>query len=271
MAHLEELFSDGGPLTINYPGHPEVTLWLSRPNVLQQKDIVKKARAAKARRKQELMDKSGDERLAIDLEVDDMSKGDLVERMIEGEAQKYMQQATNEVMFNPDVGSNWGEEAEEYLAVVDAVLARLTEIQDHNNELEEAGVEEGRIMPTDDEELVRLSAEQERFNEEVQVRYNALIDDRKKEVALRKSEDLRREYHKGVIERECDMAWFEEYRSWQIYYACRYEDDHNRLYFTRADKIMGLPPSVRTQIFEAFDQIDLAGNDIKNLLTSLSS
>ena len=67
------------------------------------------------------------------------------------------------------------------------------------------------------------------------------------------------------------MAWYEEYRVYQVYYACRYPEDHNKLYFSRADKILGMPPGVRQQLFDAFDEIDVAGLDLKNLLTSLSS
>jgi hypothetical protein len=270
-AHLETLFSDGSPLTINYPGKPEISLWITRPNVVQQKDILKKARAAKARRKQELLNKGGDERLALDLEVEDLHKSDLVKRLVEQQAQSFMQQATNEVMFNPEVGSDWGEEAEDYLAIVDAIIVRLNEIQDHNKSVEESGQDDQRILPTDDEELVRLSAEQERFNEEVQKRFNELTQVREREVGVRDTDELRKEYRQHRIEQECDMAWFEEYRQWQIYYACRYDDDHNKLYFSRADKILGLPPSIRTQIFNAYDGLEVGGEDVKNLLTSLSS
>ena len=218
-SHLEKMFSSGKQFTISIPDADDVEIWVERPNVIQMREIVRKARASKARRKQELLNRKSDERLAIDLEIDDMNKKDLVEFLSTKVTQEKMQQATNEVMFKPDVGSDWGVEGEEYLSVVDAVIVRLEEIQEHNESLAQAEVTTGSINPVDDEELMRLSAEQERFSDEVQERHDELMEEIRVEVALKSTEERVKQVKDERIDQECNIAWFEEYQNGRA--SCR--------------------------------------------------
>lgn len=270
-SHLEKMFSTGKLFNIKIPDADDIELWIERPNVIQMRDVVKKSRASKARRKQELLNRKSDERLTIDLEIDDMNKKALVEFLSARVRQEKLQQATNDVMFDSSVGSDWGVEGEEYLAIVDAVIVRLEEIEDHNKSLSEADVKGGRISAIEDEELGRLSAEQERFSGEVTKRHDELMERIMVEVALKSVSELSKEVKDVRIELECDMAWFEEYRVLQLYYACRYPDDHKKLYFSVPTALTELPAHIRGQVFEAFDEIDVSSADAKNYLTSLSS
>lgn len=274
QAHLEELFIEGKEFEVAYPGregYEPVTLWVERPNPVQHDTIMKQARQAQARRKAELLDKDSDEKLALELELKALSKKEIIDLMVEARRQYFVQRATNDVMHNDDYGSDWGTEGNDYLSLVDAVITRYEEIREHNIKVRAAEEPDAEIDPKEDEETQLLEARQQVFTDEVVERADQLRDDDRKERAGESITKLRDQLMKDRIERDTELKWYTTFKTWQIYFATRYGEDHQKLYFSKPDKILSLPPIIRQQIFDAFDDIDLDPESAKNSLTPLPS
>lgn len=274
MAHLSDLFKVGKLAPIVYPGMDDVEIWVTRPNSPQQDLVKKKSRSAKARRQLELA-ADAEEGIAIRLEVNDMKKPDVVDSLLTRKVGEYRQQAFNEVLFSKDHGSDWGEEGDEYLSVISAIIERADEIESYNKELRAATPEgeeaAGLIDVFEDEELTKLNAIQEKFSEETTARSAELIEQERIELSSLTLSELRETLIKERIELECDVEWMVTRRYGMLFYACRYPDDHSKLYFKEVADIQALPQLVQEQLFTAYEDTELGVEDVKNSLTPLPS
>lgn len=270
--HLSELFENGTEVTVAYPGKPETKLWIERPSPDQHEECMKKARSDRARRYYELNDEKSDERLALLQEVNGMTKEEIVEALLERQRRFLDRQALNDVLFSEEYGSDWGKEGEKWSEVLDAISERYKEIDERNAELEAAKADEDALTnPDEDEELNRLSKIQEKFEEEVTERRADLLEDAKREIAVKNIELLREELIDHRTNLEADLTWFTTFKFEQLFRAVRYPSDHSVLYFKSASQIKALPRVVQEQLMDGLNQVDIDVEALKNSLTPLSS
>ena len=269
--HLTQMFASGRPETITYPGKPEIEVWVARPNTQQSTKAQRTARVERARRFRELTDKKSEEAMALDVQIAEYTKPKIVDSILDRSRRKREQQAYNEVLYSDDHGSKWGEGGSKYLELLDAVIARMEEIQSHNTEMEAAETPEGVINSMEDEEMLRLNKEQAEFEKEVGSRVDELTETERIEISASSIDTLRRDLRESLVEVECDVLWFGVIRLNMAYYATRYIDNHSKLYFGKADDIEDLPEMVKSQIYDAYEDVDMEAEQTKNLLTPLRS
>ena len=269
--HLGDLFTTGTSVTIVYPGKPEVEVWVQRPNPDQQEECARKARAARARRYAELTSEDSDERMAVEQEVASMDKESLVEALAERQGHSIDRQAYYDVLYSEEHGSDWGKNGEVWSGVVDSLKERLDEIEAHNKELEAANAEGGRIEPVEDPDIQRLSEIQDSFHAEVAERKEELMENKKLEIAQKPIDRLRKDLIEDRVNLECEVAWFATFKFEQLFRAVRYPNDRERFYFKNVTQIKGLPRVVQEQLLEAYDEVDINVEDLKNSLTPLPS
>ncbi len=269
--HLSQMFATGKPCTIVYPGKPEIDLWVVRPSSPQSTKAQRNARVERARRFRELTDKKSEEAMALDVQVAEFTKGELVDNLLDRTRRKREQQAYNEVLYSDDHGSKWGDAGSKYLELLDAVIARMEEINLNNIEMEAAETPDGVINPMEDEEMLRLNREQSEFEKEVLTRTEQLTKDERSDISVHPIDKLRRDLREALVDTECDMLWFSVMRLHMAFYAIRYPDNHSKLYFGKPDDIDDLPEMVKNQIYSAYEDVDMEAEQTKNLLTPLDS
>lgn len=270
-AHLADLFTSGKETIIVFPGKPETTVWVERPNPDQHDECMKRARADRARRYHELMGEGSDERLAFLQEVGTMNKKALVDALMERQTRQLENQAFHDVLFSPEYGSDWGTEGQDWTAVLDALQQRILEIEERNKELRAAEAEEGYIKIEDDPDITRLSEVQGKFEAEVKVRRDELVAEARETISLEPLDKLSTDLIEQRVSLECDLIWFATFKYEQLYRAVRFKDNHETLYFKNVTQIKGLPRPVQDQLFDALNEIDINTDDLKNSLTPLPS
>lgn len=271
LPHLTQMFTPGKLKTIVYPGKPEVEIWVARPNSKQTQSAQRHARVERARRFRELTADDSEESMALDVQIGEFTKSEIVDNILSRDQRQREQQAYNEVLYSEDYGSDWGKDGATYLELLDAVITRMEEIQDHNIEMEAAENPDGLIQPVEDEELVRLQKEQSVFEKEVMERTDVLTKDARSDISVLGIDTLRRDLRKAMVEGECDIVWFGDFRGQMVWYAIRYPDKHGKLYFEKPGHIDDLPDSVQSQLFAAYEDVDMGSEQTKNLLTPLPS
>jgi hypothetical protein len=269
--HLSQMFTAGKLHTVVYPGKPEVEVWVARPNSQQSDKAQRLARVARARRFRELTSKDSDEAMALDVQMGEMQKAQVVDTLLDRTSRKREQQAYNEVLYSEDHGSDWGSSGSKYLELLDATIQRMEEIQKYNVEMEAAETPEGIINPTEDEELTRLNAEQSAFEAEVRERLEPITEAERIEISALGIDKVRRNLRDAMVEAECDVLWFSTFRIEMVFYSIRYPDKHGKLYFENSDQLADLPESVKGQLFSAYEDVDMGAEQTKNLLTPLPS
>lgn len=260
VPHLRDLFIKGRELKIETGDeeNPIIEVWIRKPSSTQRDYALRKARTKKARRRAELLSPNSAEHQTMLLEIQEMDIEEVIEELVRGRSSELRRQATNEVLFNPEIGSDWGKDGEKYFSLLDARL----EVQDQI--LREA--EENQTTPDfeSNEEYKRLASLEEQFQAEVAERETVLRDDYRAQVASEGTpEELRKKLFNKYVDAESEMVWFAEFRTNMIYQAVRRIDDHSKLYFESVEELLDMPLEIQTQLFNAYDQIEMAG-DIKN-------
>lgn len=276
--HLSELFHSGEEVDIEVfnehdPDNPlKFPVWIRRPTVGQQEECRAKANAKQHRRKRQFKDKEGDAWLGMwETSVDPLtSKTEVVEAIVSYDESRLKSQAYNEVLFG-DTGSDWGTDGQGLLNALEAVQQRIDEIGRLNDALDEEDSDLA-ISFSEDEELLGLQADYDRFVDEQEARFQELREAYVREFDGMTMDQLRRKLTKKIVELEGDMAWYAEYKMRMLYHAVRKVDSHNDHYFGSLEDILELPGHVQTQLMAALDNID-RGGDAKNsdsLLESLA-
>lgn len=269
--HLTEMFRRGKPVTLKYvdpdtsqPG--EVELWLSKPSSQQQDQALKVSKAKQVRRQVEFANQDEAEYLAIWQAVDRMSREEVVNALADFHEGELRTQSFNEVLHSEEHGSDWSDEGDSYLGLLEAITQRLQEIAAINDDETSE-----RVNPEDDEELQRLSVRQEKFQEEVDERFEVLRKGVLVQHKNKRAETVKDELIEKRIEQEVGMVWYQEYRTQMLYYSVRYPDSHDKLYFDSPYDVLELPLPMQMQLFREVDDLDQGIESAKNLLTPLLS
>lgn len=279
--HLQDLFRTGVEIKfeLEFEDEPvEILMWMRKPTAGHQDEAMNKARGIQARRKKMYRDKDSDEYLAMEGDVetfDDVKE--LREQLLVFEVQRLRSQAFNEVLhdenFIPkddDGEPIWGEDNTAYLDLLLGINQRIEEISKWNDSLEE-GEEELKKDILTDEELLGLQADRDKFEENVTARVETLEKEKLKEWVGKKIPELRKILLKKMIDTNTALTWFEEYRKYMLFFACRDYDNRSKTYFETPDEILGLPPAVLSYLESQLEDLDKPADALKNLPSLQSS
>lgn len=267
--HLRDLFRVGQEVPISIDADPEndIKIYMRVPSPDQQQEAIRRAGAKQARVKSSHKDKDGDDYQTLMSSVEEFeTKDELVEFLLKLADSELQEEAYNDILYNDDYGSNWtestnerGMEGRDYLNTLQAMFDRRNEVQAMGGKLEE------------DEEYTRLDATFRAFQDEVTERHGALRQAKALKFQNEGEDELRAKVAKDMIDVIAKTSWLQEYNDWMIFFACRYPDRPNVLYFNSPLEIDDLPPSVQKQIHEGFAEVNQAGTDLKDLPTPGSS
>lgn len=272
--HIRDLFTTGKKITIkalNEDGEfEEFSFWMRKPLPSDHQEVIDIAAAKAVRVRAKFRDKENPSYIALYEQVANSSADDLIDVLIEMKRDEFRREAYNIVLYDETYGSDWSSDGNDYISIVLAVANRLIEIEGHNKELSD---EDGHLIirPEEDEELKRLSAIQEEFEKEVEELVDQYITKERKVHAGKSVDKLREEVIKKLIETEVAYARLQAYKSNMIWRSSRDLEDKSTHYFKDVDELETLPYAVRTQIFDAYDNLEPKGDDIKNLLSLLPS
>ena len=268
--HISELFETGRLETFDFGEEiGKILIWLEKPSTVQQDDAMTKAKAKRSRLIMAHKDKTSDEYMALEGELQLATDEEALEGMLAVKRDELNRQALNEVLHG-ESGSDWGESGEDYVALLDAVQQRLDEMEEHNKALTEEDAHLV-IIPAEDTEMIRLLEIENRFAAEVKERRDALLATEEARLKGLGYTKLREVYRDTRINLEGELLWFQEYKMWMIYYACRYPEKHEKSYFTNKDQLMQLPSWVQQEILSRYDDFDQGGESTKKLLSQLPS
>ena len=269
-AHLSELFRRGKIVEVTV-GDPEAEgqtfqIYMQKPSSVQHDEAITKARAQGARLKLRYEDPTSDERVSLKHRIATIeNRSALIDEIVGFEGKRLRQQAMNEVLYG-DVGSDWGGEDQSgtlYLDLLSAHVKRIEEIALWNEDADE----ETQINSAQDEELLQIIDKLDQFERETLDREQVLSDQERTKHRNLDVEALRDMLYNQTVDAEAALAWYQEYRTGMLYYACRYPDDHRKFYFSAPNDVLDLPSHIQNQLFNAFDELDKGVESVKNLLT----
>lgn len=269
VPHLSDLFETGTLIKLSLGEDAEIELWLEKPATVQQDDAINKAKAKRARVMVAHRDEKSDEFVALDAEMKGMSRDALTDQLLQIKDDDFRKQATSEVLYG-DQGTDWGEQGEDYIDLLDAVNQRIIEIREHNDSLTEDD-SHLIILAGKDEELLRLEEVSKKFGAEVDERRQVLADGETALLGNAETEELRERVHESRVELDAHLAWFQEYRMRMLYYSVRYPGKHEKRYFDNMDQLMQLPGWVQQALLGQYDEFETGGESTKKLLSLLSS
>ena len=273
--HLKDLFATGREVVFDFEWEGEdveIRIWMRKPTTSQQEEALAKARSKQARRKKKLQDHDSDEYVALvgDLEIYE-TREDVIDQLLHFEKTRLQTQAFNDILHNEEFMPRdengkplYGDENVSYLALLTAIEQRMEEIRQFNSDLQE-GDESLFKKFDDDEELQLLRADRDEFERYVEERAKDLEAIEKRKWDGKKIGDLRKLLAKKLIETDAGMAWYQEYRSWMLFFSCRDPDDKSKAYFSSPEEIVELPVTVLSHLEGQLDDMNMPGDSLKNL------
>ncbi len=273
MAHLRDLIGAGETVTIKDSSDTEYQIFVVRPSALQQDHARSEANGSMARMKLEALNKKGDKYDALALSFAELDDHDeLVDRRLQYEEGDIRDAAFNDIMYglDDDGEPNKWQKDDYYLEVIQGLAKRASEIKTYNEQMKEAGSDE-HIAEADDEELVELTAEHEKFRAEVDEVVEESLSVERAKFVKETVEELREALLQLALDLEAKMGWYQDFQLKMLYYACRYNDDKKKFYFDSPEDVMEIPDYVRTQLFTAYESVERGTDDLKNALSLPSS
>lgn len=258
--HLSQVFARGALVTIEFIDYEtgdtdSVEVWVSKLTAAEQSKATDAARTASVRRKHELRE---DLQEAFDDELD-IPTQELIDALMVFERQNIQREAYEEVLHNPDVGSNWSEDGFDLLGLNEALIARHKEIEAENE-----GVDpKEQVQLNDDKEYKRLLNSQNKFFDEVDEVKQKKIDSKAHEFTVFSDAELREKLRDKMIDMEVQVTWYEQFRQHVVYHSIKYPDNRKRNYFQSVHDVEALPELIFDQLWDAYDEIGLSSVDVK--------
>lgn len=274
MPHLKDFMRNGKEFTVavidpDSGEMVEVPIWIQRPTPIQQEACITKANAAAAKHRAMYRDPDSEESRVVVSQLEELDAGDLIEIITRKEAAELRRQAHEEVLYG-EVGSKWDGVDEEtgqghdYFSIIEALADKYDEYQD----LAKVGVE----MDLDEDPGIKeLIALQQQFEGEVDERTKELLQSIDAPWKKKSQEELVKEAMKGLVASNAQMAWYQTYRIWQLFFACRYPEDHKKLYFEDIDDLYDLDEAVRASLMLYYDEVDKGPDHTKASPTPVDS
>ncbi len=275
--HLSDLFKTGMEIKfdVEIEGEDaEIIIWMRKPVTAQHQEAMAKARGKQARIRRQFKDHDSDQFVAMEADVDEMEDVDMViDAILRFESQRLRNTAYNEVLYDKEYAPKddegelvWGDDGVDYLALLVGITDRMDEIRDSNEKLSEDD-QHLLINLSEDDELIKLSEQQNSFDDVVEERFNVLNEEERQQFVVKKMTELRKIFMKKMIDTETSLGWYEEYRMYMLWFACRMPDDHANHYFHSAADVLQLPPHLLNYLY---DQLDILDGNVDSAKNSLS-
>lgn len=260
--HLRDLVEPGRVVTVTATlqdgSTQDISLFMRKPNVVQQEDALKKAKTSQARKRADYANHEGGDYMTLIESMRQMELSDIIDTLVSLSPKELREQARNEVLYG-DEGSDWGDEG----GVLFEAKAALEQIHDQYASGIIAGDEMGNI--DDDPQVKELRGLIDRFVDEVAERREEL--ERKEKVRLSglSEEELKSMLLDRLIDTECNIAWYETYSDWMLYYSCKDVDKNEKNYFDNLSEMRELPGYIRDQLLQHYQDLATSNaGDIKN-------
>lgn len=273
MAHLRDFMRNGREFFVAVidPTTGEavdVPIWIQRPSSIQQEDCLKKANVVGAKMRASFRDPTNDDYVVLHEEISELPTEDLERIILRSKAGDLLRQANQEVMYG-DIGSKWDGVDEETGEGIDitAIIEAMAGLYERYNDPESGLASEA----SDDPELKNLLEIQQKFEAEVDARAKELQDEAMAPYRSKDREGLVQAAMKEAVNNAAQLAWYGEYRNWQLFYGCREPDDHKKFYFTSLEEVLDLPDTVRMSLMVFYDQVDGGPDNTKELPTPVDS
>lgn len=240
------------------PEEPEfVVLWVQKLDPLDQDKVVRKAKAARARRRAVLADHEGDDYMALVDMVDNMSSDQRVEVITAEERAQLDASSRSEMELGED--SEWAKDG--YLQGL------LDEWAD--------GLADRFVADGDDPDAKRVLAELNRFEEEVAAALKPQLQDLREMHGQLPPEELRTKTLEQVVDDEIQGAFINEYLATQCWLSARqacahclheengvpaplkHQDRHSEYYFGTRDDIDRLDRVILGRLQQAYLELSV--------------
>lgn len=268
MALTMEVFNPEDPETPHV-----IDIWMRKPSAQQYDEALGKARGKQGRRRQLYRDPDSDEYLAISEQINDLDKDQLVAEVMAFEQNDLRSQAYNEALYGDEDEDEprWGKEGADYLDVLAGLRQRYDEIEEYNSKLSDEDRATMELKPEEDDEIARLNRYIDEFGAQRDEILKTLTARKEAEYQRKATDQLRKELMKKMIDLEVNLIHYQEFKTWMVFFAARYPEDHHKRYFSNPDEIWDLPDHIRIQLFNAYDELETGAADLKNSLSPLPS
>lgn len=258
---LHDLYVIGETLDIPVPDeqreNPDVpemaTVWIQKLNPLDHDLTVRKAKAARARRRAVLTDVEGDDYMAIVDHCDTLSTAQRVEVVLAEEETELVASLRAEMQYGED--SEWAK---------DGYLDGLVDEW-------QGGLGDRFMLDPDDVDARRVLDELERFESVLAADLKPQLADLRELTAQMDPAELRAKALAELIDRECQLAFIEEFLTAQTWRSTRkpckrcLEDDgptshqssHTDYFFGSFDEVRSLEPVVVGMLQAAYQRVSV--------------
>jgi len=218
---------------------PEVQAWVRLPNPFQYREIVQKARAARARRVMQYRDANSDLSVIVEERVDDMFAEHGTDAVVEWLTGRHNSEAMTEalaIVNNTKEGKKyvWEDAIDHeraYRRLLDMGLQSTDEFEKVHDYLERYGDE--------------IKKEMEKYIAPYREAYGSLNDD-----------DLRNKVKRAIIKADCDDESINIYHQWQMFYGTRTVEDHDAPLFLSFDAMLRADEPILLALLEEFAELD---------------
>lgn len=255
---LGDLYVVGKSVTFDDGFGDPVEVYIRKLTPLDQEAALKAANAKRAVTIARLKDKESAEHTTLYGELDDLSKGDIVEILTESRLAAKREQIEAEV----EADEKWAEEG--YLdGLIEAWetddLKAVFFAGDPSIENEEADAEDVKKF----DEAARVKAEMDAISEAYDKAMEEEREDIKDTLTQLPLEDLRDELMKLQLDAAANSDWFAEYRRQELFYAVR-EPDTKKRYFESRSEVDGLSLEVIGRLVSEYQSLEVSGTEGKD-------
>ena len=116
--------------------------------------------------------------------------------------------------------------------------------------------------------MLRLNETVEEFGEQRDKILEKLVESKRREHGGKSFETLKKAVMKKMIDLECSLSFYEEFRMMMLYFSARYSDDHSKRYFSSPDELWDLPEYLRMRLYAEYDDLEQGADSPKKLAQS---
>lgn len=236
---LSDLYVRGVEVVFDDDNGPPVTVWLQKLNPIDRESCLRRAHAARARAMVESDNEDSELYQSfygqIRLVSDDKT---LIGLIVAEEVARYRQRVEAELATDEET---WGKDR--YLqGLVDAWLG----------DAGSGGLAAVRVEDPDDPEVQRVSAELDRFEDEVIKLVKAEDERLTEEWRAAPKDELWKRATRRMIELRANEAFAAEFERQQLFFSVRDPDDHSKRYFGTLQEFDDLDENVRKKLSEEY-------------------
>lgn len=240
---LADLYVTGQEVTLNDGEGEAIAVYVRKLNPVDQEGALRRANAQRSRAMSVKHDPESDGYAIARGSVDELSRDDLLEYLVEDERQSRLPVLTAELAAEDE----WAK---------DDYLSGLRDAWD------DGGVHEQHLTEPDDE-TERIQAELERFDTALKNITESHLDSFRSDVEEKTDEQLRDTVFDKILVVQASIAWLTEYRKCEVWKAVR-EVDKRTPYFLSREEVDELPREVLNTLMTVYAEISVEPTEGKD-------